>query len=69
MSRTIGKFDFDDSKYGVRFTSAALGLSSGCLSDGEIDTYLKSLKDDLDDVAKRMKAALVKRPAVELRRL
>ena len=67
MARTIGKFDFDDSTHGVRFTSASLGLSAGCLSDGEIDAYLAILKDDLDAVAERMKAALSKRPPLELR--
>jgi hypothetical protein len=67
MTRIIGKFDFDDSAHGVRFTSASLGLSAGCLSDGEIDAYLNMLKEDLDAVAKRMKDALSKRPPLELR--
>ncbi len=65
MSRIIGKFDFDESIYGVRFTSAALGLSAGCLSEGEIDRHLERLKSDLDVVAQRMKAALRKRPSLD----
>ena len=68
MTRMIGKFDFDDSVYGVRFTSAALGLSAECLLDSEIDTHLQSLKDDLDGVARRMKAALTIRPPFTLQR-
>ena len=69
MARTIGKFDFDDSSHGVRFTSASLGLSAGRLSDSEIDAYLDMLKEDLDSVAKRMKAALSKRVPLESRRI
>lgn len=69
MARIIGKFDFDESIHGVRFTSAALGLSPGCLSDGEIDAHLESLKNDLDAVATRMKAALAKRSPLELHRI
>jgi hypothetical protein len=57
----IGSFDFDESKNGVRFTSAMLGLSPGCLSASEIDAQLERLKADLDAVAERMKAALAKR--------
>lgn len=67
MARTVGKFDYDDSSHGVRFTSASLGLSAGCLSDDEIDAYLHMLKDDLDAVARRMKAALSKRAPLEPR--
>lgn len=69
MARVIGKFDFDDSRYGVRFTSAALGLSAECLLDSEIDTNLAALKEDLDAVAERMKAALGDRAPFQLRRL
>ena len=66
MARTIGKFDFDEGVHGVRFTSASLGLSAVCLSDGQIDADLVILKEDLDAVAMRMKAALSKRPALGL---
>ena len=69
MARTIGKFDFDDSAQGVRFTSASLGLSAGCLSDSEIDASLEMLKADLDGVARRMKAALGRRLPLKLRSL
>ena len=69
MARTIGKFDFDDGAQGVRFTSASLGLSAGCLSDGEIDASLDMLKQDLDGVARRMKAALGKRLPLQRRSL
>jgi hypothetical protein len=65
MARTIGKFDFDVSSHGVRFTSASLGLSPGCQSEKEIDGQLELLKADLDAVAARMKAALRKRACLE----
>lgn len=68
MARTIGKFDFDDSSQGVRFTAASLGLSAGCLSESEIDTHLAILKDDLDSVARRMKIALGERAGLKSRR-
>ena len=69
MARTIGKFDFDDSSHGVRFTAASLGLSAGCRSESEVDAYLALLKEDLDAVARRMKVALSERAPLEARRV
>ena len=68
MANTVGKFDYDDIVHGLRFKAVSQTLSAGCLTEGEIDEYRDMLKADLDAVAKRMKAALKKRPTlIELR--
>ena len=60
MTNTIGKFDYKIDIHGARVVVAKEPLCSGCLSDSEIDTNIQLLKDDLDAVATRMKAAVRK---------
>ena len=58
---------FDYENYGiegVKVTAAREPLHSLCTSDAEIDRDIQALKNDLDRVAKLMKAAL-KRNAKE----
>lgn len=58
MAKTMQVFDFEGDANGVRVIAKRATLHGGCMSDREIDVNIKLLKDDLDAVAKRMKAAL-----------
>jgi hypothetical protein len=51
-------FDFDIDIHGARVVPAKTPLMPACLSEGEIDWNIKALKDDLDAVAVKMKAAV-----------
>ena len=51
-------FDFDIDSDGARVVVRLHPLCSGCHTDREVDANIKLLKDDLDAVAERMKAAL-----------
>ena len=63
MASTVGVFDFEMSNlHGPSVIAVRDRLCAGCLSDGEIDANIRLLKDDLDAVAKRMKAALRRMP-------
>jgi hypothetical protein len=58
-NNTVRVFDFEvDQVRGARVVVRQEPLCQCCLSDGEIDANIKLLKDDLDAVAKRMKAAI-----------
>ncbi|HQS98360.1 MAG TPA: hypothetical protein PK823_17915, partial [Novosphingobium sp.] len=61
MASTIGKFYFEcDAQGGV--LKAVSTLSARCLTDEEVDEYVKMLKDDLDSVSKKLKRAIRDRP-------
>ena len=60
MAGTVRVFDFDSDIHGARVVLRREPICAGCLTDGEIDTNIKLLKDDLDAVAVRMKAAVQK---------
>jgi len=65
---TVKAFDYEISPLrGVQVVPAKTPLMAGCVTDGEIDTNIKLLKDDLDAVAVRMKAALRKEQSKPLR--
>lgn len=51
-------FDFTDTIHGVTIVPARDRLSTASLSPVEIDRQVQTLKDDLDHVAKAMKAAI-----------
>lgn len=51
-------FDFTTDANGARVTTARDPLTGGCLSDREVDAAVRLLKEDLDAVAKRMKAPI-----------
>lgn len=57
---TIRVFDFEVDTGGVRVVVRRQPLGRGCLSDGEVDADIRALKEDLDQVAQRMKAAIRK---------
>jgi hypothetical protein len=57
---TVRVFDFAINISGARVVVAREPLCPGCTCDGEIDANIKLLKDDLDAVAERMKAAVRK---------
>jgi len=52
-------FDFDIDTHGARVVVRLHPLCSACHTDREVDANIKRLKDDLDAVAGRMKAALM----------
>lgn len=58
MSNTVRVFDFAIDANGARVTTARDPLTGGCLSDGKVGAAVRLLKEDLDAVAKRMKAAI-----------
>jgi hypothetical protein len=60
MGNTVGVFDFEIGIAGASVIARSKPLCAGCLSDAEIDAHIKLLKDDLDAVAERMKAAVRK---------
>ena len=66
MTKTVSVFDFAMDIHGARVVVRTEPLCAGCLSDGEIDTNIRLLKDDLDTVAKRMKAAVRKQAKAPL---
>lgn len=58
LSGTVEVFDFDIDTHGARVVVRLHPLCSGCLTDREVDANIKLLKEDLEAVAGRMKAAL-----------
>lgn len=55
---TLRVFDFDLDISGIRVVVRGEPISSACLSDEEIDAQIRLLREDLDAVAARMKAAV-----------
>ena len=64
---TIGTFDFTIDFHGARVVIQKEPLCSACMSGGEVDAQIKLLKEDLDAVAKRMKAAIRRQAARPLK--
>ena len=58
LSDTVEVFDFDIDSHGARVIVRHHPLCSGCRTGREVDANIKLLKQDLDAVAGRMKAAL-----------
>ena len=58
MPDTIEVFDFDIDSHGARVVVRLHPLCSACNTDREVDANIDLLKDDLDAVGKRMKAAI-----------
>jgi hypothetical protein len=63
MTGILGKFQVEHGAYGTRVIARASQLTGDCNEDGEIDTAIQMLKDDLDACAREMKrlAALDRR--------
>ncbi|MBN4046608.1 hypothetical protein JYU02_01260 [bacterium AH-315-P15] len=60
MPKTIGSFDFEPSGFGAVVVPTKERLCPECVSDGEVDGQIMLLKQDLDAVAQKMKAAIRK---------
>ena len=55
MTGKLDKFYVEHDLHGARVMTVSLRLTAGCVSDGEIDTNIQMLKDDLDACAREMK--------------
>lgn len=60
MVKMLGTFDFEIDPNGACVTTTGQRLCSACLSDGEVDANINSLKKKLDAVGEKMKAAIKK---------
>ena len=58
MSRNFRNFGFQDDLHGLYFVVAREPLTSGCLTEAEIDAARERLKDGIDAIALEMKRAL-----------
>lgn len=55
MTGILGKFQVQHGIYGARVMTRTHLLTGECSTDGEIDTAIQMLKDDLDACAREMK--------------
>jgi hypothetical protein len=55
MTGILDKFQVEHNVHGAKVMARSLQLTSDCTDDGEIDTAIQMLKDDLDACAKEMK--------------
>jgi hypothetical protein len=55
MPKPLYKFRVDQGIHGAVIMSAAGQLTPGCISDGEIDTCIQLLKEELDACRREMK--------------
>ena len=55
MTGILNKFYVEHGLHGARIMARSFWLSTGCISDDEIDANVQMLKDDLDACAREMK--------------
>lgn len=55
MTGILNKFFVEHGIHGARVMVHSQQLTGNCLADGDIDTAIEMLKDDLDACAKEMK--------------
>ena len=55
MTGILNKFYVEHGIHGARVMARSHQLTGDCIADGEIDTVIEMLKDDLDACAKEMK--------------
>lgn len=55
MTGILGKFQVEHGVYGARVVARSHLLTGECCADGEIDTAIQMLKDDLDACSREMK--------------
>jgi hypothetical protein len=55
MAGILDKFFVEHSVHGARVMARSLQLTPNCMADGEIDSHIQLLKDDLDACARDMK--------------
>lgn len=60
MTGKLNKFYIEHDIHGARIMVRSHALTSGCVAEGEIDTNVQMLKDDLDACAKEMKRVVAK---------
>jgi hypothetical protein len=58
MTGILDKFHVEHGIHGAKVMARALQLTSDCIDEGEVDTAIQMLKDDLDACAKEMKGLL-----------
>lgn len=61
MSQYLEAFDFEENPDGVSVISIKSRLNAGCMSEGQVDKHIQVLKNELDEVGRRMKVALQNR--------
>ena len=55
MTGILNKFHVEPGFHGARVMARSHQLTNDCTADGEIDTAIQMLKDDLDACAREMK--------------
>ena len=55
MTGILGKFYVEHGIHGARVMARSLQITAGSIDDGEIDTNIEMLKDDLEACAREMK--------------
>ena len=55
MTGILDKFHVEHGVHGARVMARSNQLTGNCIADGEIDTAIQMLKDDLDACAREMK--------------
>ena len=55
MTGILDKFHVEHGIHGARVIARSLQLTNDCTAEDEIDTAIRTLKDDLDACAKEMK--------------
>ncbi|MGH6784219.1 MAG: hypothetical protein ACREBP_06285 [Sphingomicrobium sp.] len=55
MTGILDKFHVEHGIHGARVMARSIELTGHCISDAEIDTSIRMLKNDLDACAKEMK--------------
>lgn len=55
MTGILDKFHVEHGVHGARVMARSQQLTGSCIADGEIDTAIQMLKDDLDACAREMK--------------
>ena len=58
MTGILDKFQVEHSIHGAKVMTRSRQLTADCVSDGEIDSAIQMLKDDLDACAREMKRLL-----------
>ena len=58
MTGILDKFYVEHGIHGARVMARSRQLTGDCLADGEIDSAIQMLKDDLDACAREMKRLL-----------
>ena len=58
MTGILNKFHVEHSVYGAKVLARTHQLTGECIHDGDVDTVIQQLKDDLDACGREMKRLL-----------